>query len=237
MEGIRQKALKIKDRIDDLVYAGHGPKLVAGAVALVLFIGLIAYALLSSRGGTQPIDERIHSVEAKRAVSGHYVKLKDDLKLVYLGVRSPWEGEPFYEESKARNEQLVAGKELRLRYDGEETDKEGRLNAYVFLDDDMFVNEVLISEGLAYARLYPQVQRFRDRLLAAQNKARRNHAGIWSTPLPKPAEKYLADPKYAEFHRPDCEIALQIKPERLATYSTRNEAFSNGMQPCNKCNP
>jgi micrococcal nuclease len=229
--------MTIKDRIQDLIDDGHGPKLIAGGAALFILIIIAAILLFSGGKNEKPISERIHEVEAKRVVNGHYVKLKDDLKLMYLGVRSPWEDEPMYLESKERNEELVVGKELRLRYDGDDTDEDGRLVAYAFLEDETFVNEVMIREGLAYARLYPQVQRFRQQLLVAQKKARKDRIGIWSYPAPEPAESYPADPKYAEFHRPDCEVVPRIKPERLVTYESRDKAFDEGMHPCNKCNP
>lgn len=222
--------------IQKLTDPEHRVKLIVGLTVLVLCsIALATFIFWSDDEPT--VEDRVHEVEAKRVVSGHYVKLKDDMKLLYLGVRSPSEDEPFYEEARSRNEALVVGKELRLRYDGQETDDDGRLVAYAFLDDETFVNEVLIREGLAYARLYPQVQRFRQRLLNAQTQARDDGAGIWSLPTPGAESSYPADPKYAEFHRPSCEVSERIKPERLITFGSRDDAFDQGMHPCDKCNP
>jgi micrococcal nuclease len=173
----------------------------------------------------------------KRVVNGHYVKLKDDEKLNYLGVRAPYEHEPRFNESKLRNEELVVGQELRLRYDDELRDSGGRLWAYAFLKDGTFVNEVLIREGLAYVRARPHVVRFRDQLIAAQNEARKARRGLWAEPKPSAEPEYFADPKYAEFHRPSCETAKNIKPERLTKFASRNKALDQGFSPCDKCLP
>ena len=227
MQMIHQKLNLLRDQMT--------PKLALKLGALVLLIGVAVYLLFLRGGSTTP--ERIVKVTAKRVVNGHYVKLKDDEKLNYLGIRAPYEHEPLFNQSTQRNEELVVGKELRLRYDDKLHDRKGRLWAYAFLEDGTFVNQVLVVEGLAYVRARPNVVRFRDSLIAAQKAARKARRGLWAEPTPAPEPEYFADPKYAEFHRPSCETAMNIKPERLTKFTSRDQALDLGFSPCDKCLP
>ena len=53
----------------------------------------------------------------------------------YLGINTPEIGQPYAEEARAYNEALVAGREVWLETDAQETDQYGRLLAYVWLGD------------------------------------------------------------------------------------------------------
>ena len=183
-------------------------------------------------------------VKVKRAMSGQKVKLDHDTEeyLLYAGIRAPHSDEPLHEESTRRNEELIAQKEVRLRFDDEHRDAEGRLLAYVFLGDQ-FINETLVREGLAYVRLTTASQRFGQRLLAAQAEARKKGRGIWAKrsasggPTPTRESSYPADPKYGSFHRPSCEEVPKIRPERMVTLPSDKEALEKGFAPCSKCKP
>jgi micrococcal nuclease len=177
-------------------------------------------------------------VKVKRAMTGQKIKLDNDTEeyLVYAGIRAPQNDEPLQEESTRRNEELIAQKEVRLRFDDEHRDGDGRLLAYVF-DGDQFVNETLVREGLAYVRLTTAGQRFGQRLLAAQAEARKKGRGIWAKRSPSRESSYPADPKYGNFHRPSCEEASKINPERLVTFKSDKEALEKGFAPCSKCKP
>ncbi|MGI0149322.1 MAG: thermonuclease family protein, partial [Thermoplasmata archaeon] len=135
-----------------------------------------------------------------------------------------------------RNAELVAEREVRLRFDDERRDGDGRLLAYVFVGDQ-FINETLVREGLAYVRLTTSGQRFGKRLLAAQAEARKKGRGVWSKPSPSRESSYSADPKYGNFHRPSCEEASKIQPERLIVFKSDKEALEKGFAPCSKCKP
>lgn len=204
------------------------------ALAVVAFGVLIAVKLTG--GPRQPTEKRL-KVKAKRAVNGHYVKLNKQDKLVYAGIRAPYENEPFHQEAKQRNAELVEGQELRLRYEREVfRDRKGRLFAYAFRDD-VFINKTLVLEGLAYVRLTLDTKRYSDVLLAAQAEARRSRRGLWSRVSGSDEQSYVADPKYGEFHRPSCEVVPRINPERRVEFKNKEGAFDQAFAPCNKCLP
>lgn len=192
---------------------------------------------LSGRAASE--DEGLPTyVDVERAVNGHYLKTDNGPKILLLGIRAPYENEPGHAEAKTRVEALTVGKEIRLRFERTaREDDEGRLLAYAF-DEDRFVNETLVREGLAFVRLTEETQRFADGLLSAQHEAMKKKRGIWKGVLARAKEsKYPADPKYGDFHRPACEVASRINPERKIEFSRREEAFSRGFAPCNKCQP
>jgi len=176
------------------------------------------------------------NVEVERVRNGSTVKIKPDEKLVYAGLRAPYEHEPLFEEARKRNAELVEGKEVRLRFDKEQRDPDDHLCAYVFVDDQ-FVNEMLVREGLAWVRLTPTTGRYAKELQAAQREAQRARRGLWRLAAPSAGEHYPADPKYGNFHRPECAEADKIKPERRVDFKTRQEALERGLAPCATCAP
>ncbi|MFQ5502804.1 MAG: thermonuclease family protein, partial [Phycisphaerae bacterium] len=105
---------------------------------------LLVRSLLGSDGDAA--EERPTRVEVKRVIDGQYLKVSPDDRLVYAGIRTPHENEPFHDEARMRNEELVLGQELRLRFDDVTRDEDGRLMAYAFIDD-LMINDVLVREG------------------------------------------------------------------------------------------
>lgn len=210
--------------------------LACGAGVIVVFIGIG----LAFDSGPDVDHERARRnalrVEVDRAISGHKVKLDDGQSLKYAGIRAPYRSEPLFEEALRRNAELVEDEDVRLRFDRIRRDSDGRLNAYVFIGSD-FINEILVREGLAYARLTPDSRRFGTRLLAAQKEAQENKRGLWKGKPPARERSYVADPKYGNFHRPSCEEVPKIKPERVVAFKARSEAFERGFAPCEKCAP
>lgn len=212
----------------------------SGLAILAVFILVSIAVAFRPRKPVDPerdLEKRLF-VKVKRAMTAQKIKLDHDTEeyLVYAGIRAPQNDEPLQVESTRRNDELVARKELRLRFDDEQRDADGRLLAYVF-DGEQFVNETLVREGLAYARLTTTAQRFGKRLLAAQAEARKNGRGIWAKRSPSREASYPADPKYGSFHRPACPEAAKIKPERLVTFKSDNDAMEKGFAPCSKCKP
>lgn len=207
-----------------------------GPVALLL--GVSFSLVIRSIWGKEPASapERIVRSRVKEVYSGHSVKLKPDHRAMYAGIRAPYEDEPLFEESRRRNAELVQGKKVRLRFDKVDRDKKGRLYPYVFVDGD-FINERLVREGLAYARVTSDTQRFAAELLAAQAEARRAKRGLWKHQTKDKEKRYPADPKYGNFHRPSCEEAPKIKPPRRVLFKSRRAALDAGFAPCRHCQP
>ncbi|SIT85637.1 thermonuclease family protein [Edaphobacillus lindanitolerans] len=89
--------------------------------------------------------------------------------------------QPFGEQAKERNRELLANGEVSIEFDiGPRTDKYGRLLAYVYVDGES-VEEKLLEEGLArVAYVYPPNTRHLDRFEKAEKRAKDKGIGIWS---------------------------------------------------------
>ena len=85
-----------------------------------------------------------------------------------------------------RNAELVLGNQVTLYPDLEDSDRNGRLLRYVFVGE-VFINQLLVSEGLAEEQPYEPNVACRAQLLAAENIARQQGLGIWQVTLNRPA--------------------------------------------------
>ncbi|WP_082818651.1 thermonuclease family protein [Bhargavaea cecembensis] len=89
--------------------------------------------------------------------------------------------QPFGDQAKERNRELVNSGELSIEFDiGGRTDKYGRLLAYVYVDGKS-VQETLLREGLArVGYVYPPSTRHLTPFEAAEAEAKAKKIGIWS---------------------------------------------------------
>jgi len=86
-----------------------------------------------------------------RVIDGDTCVLEDGRRLRYAGINAPEKGEPLFEEATQANNQLVAGKKIRLELDSLPRDKGGRFLAYIFVGK-LFVNLELVRQGYAHIR-------------------------------------------------------------------------------------
>ncbi len=210
-------------------------------LTLVAVVGVVGVAtVLVARGNRGPVrvgpPEKRVVAKVERVVSGQSIKTEDGQRVSYAGIRAPYGDEPMHGEARNRNAELVEGKKIRLRFDEQLHDRKDRLNAYVFVGREM-VNETLVREGLAFVRLTTVNTRFSEQLLAAQAEARRAKRGLWASGAKSSERAYPADPKYGNFHRPDCPEVLNIKPERRVEFKKVSKALDKGFAPCSKCQP
>jgi endonuclease YncB( thermonuclease family) len=101
---------------------------------------------------------------------GHHVR--------YIGVDAPEKDEFYYLESKQMNEELVAGKKVRLERDVSDNDKYGRLLRYVYTGDT-FVNAEMVKQGCAWAKAYPPDVKYQVYLESVEKEARQSKRGVW----------------------------------------------------------
>jgi endonuclease YncB( thermonuclease family) len=122
----------------------------------------------------------------KSVPDGDGVKLDDRRRVRYLGIDAPeistrdGPPEPFAEEARALNRELVAGKRVRLLRDTSDTDPYGRLLRYVYVDDT-FVNAELVRAGLAVAFPIAPDLAHADTFERLERDARRRRRGMWKT--------------------------------------------------------
>ena len=131
------------------------------------------------------------TVSVIRVVDGDTCILGNGERVRYYGINAPESGEPQFSEAAQANNNLVAGKEVRLEPKDPSRDKNDRLLAYVFVNET-FVNEELLRLGYAHIQR-PLAAKYRDSFLKAQGAAREEGLGIWA----KAAEQNVA---IAEVH-------------------------------------
>ena len=111
-------------------------------------------------------------------IDGDTIVIKGGYHVRYIGIDAPESGEFYYLEAKQANEDLVAGKKVRLESDISDKDSYGRLLRYVYVDDN-FVNAEMVRRGCAWAIAYPPDVKYQVYLEAMENEARQTKRGFW----------------------------------------------------------
>ena len=101
----------------------------------------------------------------------------EEYRVRYYGIEAPESGEKCFEEAKARNAELL-GTTVRLESATRDQDEQGRLLRYVFNENGLSIEAVLVSEGLANAR--PEDGKYRIRFTTMETDAREGNVGcLW----------------------------------------------------------
>ncbi|MDI9497225.1 MAG: peptide-methionine (S)-S-oxide reductase MsrA [Bacillota bacterium] len=163
----------------------------AAAIASALDAPLEAYDMLRP-GGTA--DTKIlEQAVIDRVVDGDtFMVLRDSgaERLRLIGINTP---ESYaHHDGNARTHrgesvsrivrQWLNGRTVYLQFEETQTDRYGRLLAYVWLDAHTMINEVLVREGLAEERKYEPTTQFNDYFASLEKKAQQEKRGIWSDP-------------------------------------------------------
>jgi endonuclease YncB( thermonuclease family) len=121
---------------------------------------------------------------------------EDEVRLI--GIDTPESDEKFSAEATGTLRKLLVGARVWLEMDKESRDQYGRLLAYVWYGDDQLrmANWELVRQGLATVYTVPPNERYVEKLLAAEDKARANQIGVWgiasSSPLRVVTARYDA---------------------------------------------
>lgn len=164
--------------------------------ALIAGCGAIAVALCasacSSGVSADTAPGTLHGpYPVVRAVDGDTVRVDrggEEVVVRLIGLDTPETVAPdrpvecFGPEASARTKDLVEGGEVWLEYDEASglTDKYDRTLAFVWLDSDTMLNEVLVAEGYAEEVTYTDGYAHQSDLRAAEARAREAGAGLWS---------------------------------------------------------
>ena len=195
----------------------------------------------------------------QRVVDGDTIVLSNGMHVRYAGIDTPERGrfepapEPWSAASTDRNRELVAGKQVRLRFGRERLDLYGRILAHIFVlgadgEPDISVEQVLVTEGLARASYYPGNADYYPRLKTAEQGARKAKLGIWSRRQPPhPAQApglsagedapLVASRRGKVVHLRDCSHARRIKRRDLIGYRDLEDARPSGLPFCKVCRP
>lgn len=159
------------------------------AFALVILSPVISDLIASFRvcevyaaeHGRSPTVTAPSSGRVAWVIDGDTAVLDSGEKVRYLGIDTPEQGEPFYDEAKARNKAIAEGRPVRLEVCKESPyDKYGRLLAYVYVDGKD-ISATLLREGLARQLVIPPCGLSRAaELKGAVSSAIANGIGVWS---------------------------------------------------------
>ena len=82
---------------------------------------------------------------------------------------------------------LVEGKELRIEFDEQPRNPDGRMWGYVWVGDTM-INQEMVLNGYALWDFWPPNIRYDEKFLNAEFEGRNNGKGIWKSPKPTDAD-------------------------------------------------
>lgn len=179
-----------------------------GAAVLGLIVGLITFGVsgpgrevqLINEEDTKKNEEPVLREETKspfvagtytgsplitKVIDGNTIETKQGI-IKLIGIEAPETTHPskpvecMGKEATNKLKELVEGKTVRLEKDVSETSKQGQLLRYVYLEDETFVNDVLVREGFARAIGRQPDQKYQNQLAAAQLSAKENKWGLWS---------------------------------------------------------
>lgn len=124
---------------------------------------------------------------------GDTITLNENQEIRMLGMDTPELAHPelyikeecYGRDAKARLEQLVSNKNVLLLKDKEDQDKYKRSLRFVFTEDakipsrKLFVNAYMIGEGFARAYIFDQDEKYKDLIIALQQRAIKEKRGLW----------------------------------------------------------
>jgi len=176
----------------------------------------------------------------KRVNDGDTIVLADGRHIRYIGINTPEidhenkKAESFGYEAKNYNKTLVLSKTVRLEFDKETHDRYGRTLAYVFLNNGVFVNKVMIKKGYAYCLSRRPNIKYDQVLLQSQRNAMSAKHGIWSNWKEKKG-RYWGNRRSKRFHYTTCSFGKMIARGNRIVFLRMWDAFWAGYAPCKKC--
>ena len=191
-------------------------------------------------------------IRCKEVVDGDTLVLTDGRKIRLIGVDTPETVDPrkpvqvFGKEASDFTKRIATGKDLRLEYDQEQTDKYGRTLAYVYLPDGRMLNGEIIKNGYGFAYTkYPF--KYMDLFRNCERHARIAQVGLWS-PTVQAQIPDAAAVETLETATPNGTVYITAKGKKFHLQTcntlgknlqavTKAQATSQGLTPCSLCNP
>jgi endonuclease YncB( thermonuclease family) len=153
-------------------------------VSLVILASLSLGVLSPLFGGDDSPQERAPewiTATVLRVIDGRTIVISSgygEQTVRLIGIESPPFGHPFYDFAGEVTQAWIDGKTVMLEADQLDSDDQGRLMRYVFLDNIM-INAALILNGLGTAESVQPNIRYSDYLTEMERQARGNKVGIW----------------------------------------------------------
>lgn len=202
---------------------------------IFLFIALVLSFLLPS-----PADSKDYVV--RKIIDGDTIQLDTGETVKYLGIEAPRlktkeGGAEFYaKEALKYNKRLVFMKKVRLEFDHDKKDPQGRLLAYVFVKN-LFVNAELVKLGYAKASVKPPNIKYRETLTGFEKKAMEGERGLWQEKKKDTESYYVGNKRTYTLHRPSCKYVSKIPAKDKIIFRNRADALKIGYTPDKYCKP
>jgi micrococcal nuclease len=178
----------------------------------------------------------------RKVIDGDTVQLESGETVRYLGIDAPelylkeGGGEFYAKEAARQNKKLVFLKKVRLEFDVEKKDAQGRLLAYVFVKN-VFINGELVKLGCAKAVVKPPNTKHKDLLLGYQQKAMEEEKGLWQEKKKDTESYYVGNKRTYSLHRPSCKSVGKIPEKNKIVFRNRMDAIKIGYVPDKQCKP
>lgn len=163
-------------------------------IFLIVFILAISFfiAYFPKKTAKIPKIDSERQYQVVKVIDGDTYEIKIDeqiWKVRMLGVDTPETVDPrktvqcFGKEASDRTKELLIGRTVTLQIDSGQSsiDKFGRLLAYTYRDDGLFVNSYLIENGFAHEYTYNFPYQRQEEFKDLQNKAKKEKIGLWGS--------------------------------------------------------
>ena len=87
--------------------------------------------------------------------------------------------EYFGKEAKIYVTNLLKNKKVKLTFDVQKTDRYGRVLAYVYLENGIFLNQYLVEKGYAVVSTFPPNVKYVEVFTKAEKLAKNKKLGLW----------------------------------------------------------
>ena len=114
-----------------------------------------------------------------KVYDGASFQLGGGLRSALIGVAAPAPGAPGASQAHAYLKRLIENRTVSLEIDEKPVDGSGQTLYYVFLEEGGLVNELMVLRGLGRALVKHPNVRYREKLIEAENLAKRYRRGVW----------------------------------------------------------
>lgn len=199
-----------------------------------------------------PASSQYTYYKVTEVVDGDTIKISmngsiETLRLI--GIDTPETVDPrkpvqcFGKEASNKAKELLSGKKVRIETDPTqgERDKYDRLLAYVYREDGLFYNKVIIEDGYAHEYTYNKPYKYQTQFKLAQQSAQAGQKGLWSpttcngdtttaatTTTPASSGNYYTSSySTSKYYYPaTCEAWKTLTPSYLKSFSTLEELLA-----------
>jgi micrococcal nuclease len=160
---------------------------------------VVAAAAISHTVPLGRAGQRSEAVVVTTVIDGDTIAVSKFGRIRLLGIDAPETAHgfdtpaPFARQARERLIELVLRRWVRLEQDGATFDAYRRRLAYVFREDGVFVNAVMVRDGLARVTAREPLVRLAE-LRRAEADAKRARRGMWGAAPPIPHPGYTREP-------------------------------------------